>query len=186
MQALEEAVALLSPQVRKGGAVIVLEPSTASVLRDDLQNLLPQHRDAERVSQNTFLLGEFIEKRELALPALTGKAIYHTHYHQKAVLNAEAGRRVLKKMGLSFDEPQKSCCGMAGSFGFERGKYGISMKIGDLGLLPAVRSSSQDTWIVADGFSCRTQIMDGTSRQALHLAELLYRACFGSAPPELK
>jgi len=183
LKKVKEAIELLSPFVREGIPVLVLEPSTASVLRDDLQSLLPQHRDAQRVSKNTFLFGEFVDGRNLPLPSFKGKAIYHTHCHQKAVLNAEAGRRVLQKMGLEFDEPQHSCCGMAGSFGFERGKYDISMKIGELGLLPAVRSSENSTWIVADGFSCRTQIMDGTSRQPLHLAELLYRAIFGAPTP---
>jgi len=182
---LEEAIELLSPFVRKGVPVVVLEPSTASVLRDDLQSLLPQHRDGQRVSQNTFLFSEFVEKRELPLPTLKGKAIFHAHCHQKAVLNSSAGRRVLKQMGLEVDEPQQGCCGMAGSFGFERGKYQMSMKVGELNLLPAVRVSGHDTWLVADGFSCRTQIMDGTSRRALHLAELVYQAFFGSQPPGL-
>jgi len=180
---LKEAIELLAPFVREGIPVIVLEPSTASVLRDDIESLLPQHRDGQRVSKNTFLFSEFVEGRNLPLPLLQGKAVYHAHCHQKAVLNAEAGKKVLEQMGVEFEEPQPGCCGMAGSFGFERGKYEMSMKIGELNLFPAVRKAEAGTWIVADGFSCRTQIMDGTSRQALHLAELLYRAFFGTSPP---
>jgi len=76
-------------------------------------------------------------------------------------------------MGVSFEEPEQGCCGMAGSFGFEKGKYDISMQIAEANLLPAVRRAETDTYIVADGFSCRTQMMQGSSRKVIHLAELL-------------
>ncbi|WP_235840328.1 hypothetical protein [Citrifermentans pelophilum] len=79
-------------------------------------------------------------------------------------------------MGLSVEEPEKGCCGMAGSFGFESGKYEVSMKIAETNLLPAVRGAGAETYIVADGFSCRTQIQQGTGKRALHTAELLHLA----------
>jgi Fe-S oxidoreductase len=95
-------------------------------------------------------------------------------------LKADAAREVLRRMGLSFEEPEQGCCGMAGSFGFEKGKYDISMQIAEANLLPAVRRAETDTYIVADGFSCRTQMMQGSSRKVIHLAELL-RIAFGKA-----
>jgi Fe-S oxidoreductase len=91
-------------------------------------------------------------------------------------LNPEAARELIGKMGLLLVEPQKGCCGMAGSFGFEKEKYQISMRIGELGLLPAVRDALPTDYIVADGFSCRTQILQATSRKPMHLVELMLLA----------
>ncbi|MBJ6726103.1 FAD-binding and (Fe-S)-binding domain-containing protein [Geomesophilobacter sediminis] len=173
---LMEAVGILSPYVRRGLPVVILEPSTAAVFRDELPNLFPQHQDGERVTKLTFLLGEFILREKLPPPKLAGSALLQSHCHQKAVLDGEAPRTLLTAMGLSVSEPQKGCCGMAGSFGFESGKYEISMKIAETALLPAVRQAPPATYIVADGFSCRTQISDGCHRKALHSAELLQLA----------
>jgi FAD/FMN-containing dehydrogenase/Fe-S oxidoreductase len=171
-----KAVELLQPYVRKGIPVVFLEPSTAAVFRDELPELLPQHQDGQRVTAHSFLLSEFVEREQLALPKLQGEAIFHGHCHQKAVLKVEAARNMLKNMGLKFQEPQRGCCGMAGSFGFERDKYDISMRIAETNLLPAIRQAPLPTYIVADGFSCRTQIMGGVGRKALHTAELLQLA----------
>ncbi|UFS72133.1 FAD-binding protein [Geomonas sp. RF6] len=170
------AVELLSPFVRQGVPVVILEPSTAAAFRDELPGLLPQHQDGRRVTDLTFVLSEFMLREGLRPPKLSGNALLQTHCHQKAVLDGAAGRRLLTDMGLTVQEPQQSCCGMAGSFGFESGKYEISQKIAELALFPAVRRASITDYIVADGFSCRTQIMEGTSRQVLHSAELLLLA----------
>ena len=84
---------------------------------------------------------------------------------------------LLKKMGLDFDMPEDGCCGMAGSFGFERGgHYDVSMACGERVLLPAVRKQDEDTLIIANGFSCQEQIAQTTDRQALHLAQVLQMA----------
>jgi Fe-S oxidoreductase len=83
---------------------------------------------------------------------------------------------VLREMGVDFYAPAPGCCGMAGSFGFEKDKYAISMAVGDLELLPAVRQAAPYTLIIADGFSCREQIAQGTGRRALHLAEVMQMA----------
>jgi FAD/FMN-containing dehydrogenase/Fe-S oxidoreductase len=168
-----EAVEQLSPYARRAIPIIILEPSTASVFRDELCELLPQHQDGQRVTKHTMLLSEFIEQEKIEPPKLSAKAILQSHCHQKAVLKPEAQRNVLKKMGVEFEEPEKGCCGMAGSFGFESNKYEMSMQIAEKNLLPAVRKATPDTYIVADGFSCRTQIMEGSNRKVLHLAELL-------------
>lgn len=173
---LLRAVELLAPFVRQGVAVVVLEPSSAAVFRDELPELYPDHEDGRRVTQCAMLLSEFMIREGLALPKFSGSVIYHGHCHQKAVLDPQAAHRILEKMGMQMEEPQKGCCGMAGSFGFEKGKYGLSMAIAEEKLLPAVRSAPKSSYIVADGFSCRTQIMDGTGRMPLHLAELLHLA----------
>lgn len=173
---LRKEIDRLAPYVRQGVPVVVLEPSTAAVFRDELPALFVNNHDGQRLTLNTYLLSEFIMKGDLPLPELQGNAIFHAHCHQKAVLDAGAGRKVLKKLGLVFEEPQPGCCGMAGSFGFERDHYEMSMGIGEENLLPAVRSADRTTYIVADGFSCRTQISQGTSRRPMHLAELILHA----------
>jgi hypothetical protein len=91
---------------------------------------------------------------------------------------------VLTKMGVDWSAPAPGCCGMAGSFGFDENKYDVSMAIGELELLPAVRQAPTDSLIIADGFSCREQIAQGTDRQALHLAEVIAMAMHGAATPE--
>jgi FAD/FMN-containing dehydrogenase/Fe-S oxidoreductase len=171
-----KAVQTLSPFVRAGIPVVILEPSTAAVFRDELPDLFPEHQDGKRVTKLTFLLSEFMEREKLEAPQLKAKVLLHTHCHQKAVLKGEAARNLLTRMGVEIQEPEKGCCGMAGSFGFERGKYAISMQIAEMNLLPAVKGAETDTHIVADGFSCRTQIMQGSNRKAIHLAEFLLLA----------
>ncbi len=166
----------LSPFVEDGIPVVFCEPSTAAVFRDDALSLFPEDLDGQRLAKLALLLSEFIEHENIEVPKLSGRVIFHGHCHQKAVLNAEAARNILKSMGLDFEEPQKTCCGMAGSFGFEKTHYDVSMKIAEEGLFPAIRQASTDTYIVADGFSCRTQIKEGTGRQALHMGELILTA----------
>lgn len=95
-----------------------------------------------------------------------------------------AEESLLRRLGIDFESPAPGCCGMAGSFGFERDKYEVSQAIGELELLPAVRSAPRDWLIIADGFSCREQIAQGTARRALHLAEVLQIALNGTAPDD--
>ena len=170
---LQQVMTALAPYVQKNVDVVMAEPSTASVFKEELPALLPDDPRAQLLTDHARLFSEFVIERELSLPKMRGKALFHGHCHQKAVLNVQAARQVLEKIGLSYIEPQPGCCGMAGSFGFEREHYTISKQIGETELLPAVRAAGLDTWIVADGFSCRTQIHDGTGRKALHLAELI-------------
>jgi len=139
-------------------------------------NLLPTNLDAERLRQKCYLLSEFLDEEDVKLPKLNRQALLHGHCHQKAVLNINAMERVLEKMGMRFEQPEKGCCGMAGSFGFEAEHYDVSMQIGEQNLLPAVRQASPDTVIIADGFSCRTQVREATDRHPLHLAEVLLMA----------
>lgn len=173
---LEKTLDVLRPLLEQELPIIMAEPSAAAVFRDELPLLLPGHIDSERLNERTWLLSELAIQQDLPIPKLSGKAIFHGHCHQKAVLKVKAMRELLKKMGLEVQEPQEGCCGMAGSFGFEAEHYDLSQQIGEIGLLPAVRKAPPETLIVADGFSCRTQIHDGTGRMPLHCAELLEQA----------
>jgi Fe-S oxidoreductase len=168
----------LLPEIESGTPIVVLEPSCAAVFRDELANLFPADERAQALSKQVFLLSEFLEQRAqtFAIPKLARRALVHGHCHHKAIMKMTAEEAVLDRMGIQFTAPAPGCCGMAGAFGFERDKYEISKAIGELELLPAVRSAPTDWLIVADGFSCREQIAQETDRHALHLAEVLQMA----------
>ena len=121
------------------------------------------------------MLSEFLQKyaADFDLPMLDAKALVHVHCHHKALMGPSAEAAVLTKMGIECQVLDDGCCGMAGAFGFEAEHYDVSMKIGEQILLPAVRAADYDTMIVADGFSCREQIGQGTQRHAVHLAEVI-------------
>jgi FAD/FMN-containing dehydrogenase/Fe-S oxidoreductase len=182
LQILDE----LSPEIAAGTPIVGLEPSCVAVFRDELLNLFPHDEHAQALSRQTFLLGEFLETHapHVLLPPLNRKAILHGHCHQKSLMKMTAEESVLHRLGIDFQSPAPGCCGMAGSFGFEPDKYDVSMAIGELELLPAVRQAPSDWLIIADGFSCREQIAQGTPRSALHLAEVLQLALNTSAVPE--
>jgi FAD/FMN-containing dehydrogenase/Fe-S oxidoreductase len=171
----------LSPEIDAGIPVVGLEPSCVAVFRDELLNLFPHDERAQLLSRQTFLLSEFLEARakDFAFPRLKRKAILHGHCHHKSVMKMTAEETVLRRLGIDFQSPAPGCCGMAGSFGFEAGKYDVSMAIGELELLPAVRQAPADWLVIADGFSCREQIAQGTPRHAMHLAEVLQMAIHG-------
>ncbi|MGB8731952.1 MAG: FAD-linked oxidase C-terminal domain-containing protein [Candidatus Sulfotelmatobacter sp.] len=177
LQILDE----LSPEIEAGVPIVGLEPSCVGVFRDELVNLFPHDERAQAQSRQTFLLSEFLETHapHAALPRLDRKAILHGHCHHKSLMKMTAEEAVLRRLGVDFHSPAPGCCGMAGSFGFEADKYDMSVAIGELELLPAVRQAPPDWLIIADGFSCREQIAQGTPRHALHLAEVLQLALSG-------
>ena len=168
----------LLPEIEAATPIVVLEPSCASVFRDELTNLFPKDERAQALSKQVFLLSEFLEQRakDFPLPKLLRRALIHGHCHHKAIMKMTAEEAVLHRMGIDFTTPAPGCCGMAGAFGFEKEKYDVSRAIGELELLPAVRQAPTDWLIVADGFSCREQIAQETDRHALHLAEVLQMA----------
>ncbi len=178
---LLEILDALSPEIEAGIPVVGLEPSCAAVFRDELKNLFPNDERARRLSQQTFLLSEFLEKhaKHFELPPFRRKALLHGHCHHKSVMTMRDEEAVLRKMGVDFQAPAPGCCGMAGSFGFEEDKYELSQAIGELELLPAVRQAAPEWLIIADGFSCREQIAQCTDRHALHLAEVIQMALRG-------
>jgi Fe-S oxidoreductase len=179
---LERTLAVIDEELHAGLPVIVLEPACLSVFREELPMMLPRHEQARRLKAQSFLLSDFLLEHSpsLSLQPLARKAVVHMHCHHKSVLRVEAEREWLHKLGIDAQEPEAGCCGMAGSFGFEARKYDVSMKCAERALLPAVQKASGDDLVVADGYSCREQIAQGTRREALHLAQVMRMAMPGS------
>ncbi|HTC62293.1 MAG TPA: FAD-linked oxidase C-terminal domain-containing protein [Candidatus Saccharimonadales bacterium] len=171
---LENVMSVLTKQIVAGIPIVVLEPSCASVFRDELRNLFPHDARAAKLRSQTFLLSEFLERYapEFA-PQLSAKILLHGHCHHKSIMGIGAEESVLKKTGADLQSIDSGCCGMAGPFGFEKEKYKVSQAVGERVLLPAVRNTPENALIVSDGFSCREQIHQATGRRALHLAEAL-------------
>jgi FAD/FMN-containing dehydrogenase/Fe-S oxidoreductase len=166
----------LRPYIRAGVPIVGLEPSCVAAFRDELLGLLPNDEDAKRLAKQTWLLSEFLDREGYQPPPLNRRALVQGHCHHKSVLGMESETSLLKKLGLDYQILDSGCCGMAGSFGFEAEHYDISMAVGERMLLPAVRAADADTLIIANGFSCRQQILQTTSRAPLHLAEVLQLA----------
>ena len=185
-RARSEAYRLLNalrPFALKGVPIIGLEPSCLFSLRDEFL-ALNLGDDAKLVAGQAMLFEEFLvrEKREGRLsldlqPLETKKALLHGHCHQKAFGAMSAVQEALSLVpDLAVSPIESSCCGMAGSFGYEAEHYETSIAMAELSLLPAVRKADADTLVVADGTSCRHQIADGSDRQAIHVAQVLERA----------
>jgi len=172
---LERVMAALTKQIVAGVPLVVLEPSCASVFRDELRNLFPLDARAIKLRSQTFLLSEFLERHApgYAPPQLSGKVLLHGHCHHKSIMGIGDEESLLKKTGVELQSIDSGCCGMAGPFGFEKDKYAVSQAVGERVLLPAVRNTPENALIVSDGFSCREQIHQATGRRALHLAEAL-------------
>ena len=172
---LREILDGLAEPIDAGMPLVVLEPSCASVFRDELRNLFPDDPRAGRLRAQTFLLSEFLERRVPAYspPKIVGTIVLHGHCHHKAVMKMTDEEALLRRTGAEVQSLDAGCCGMAGSFGFDAHKYDVSIAAGERVLLPAVRAATADTLIVSDGFSCREQIAQTTGRRALHLADVL-------------
>jgi len=172
---LRRILTSLARPIDAGVPIVVLEPSCASVFRDELRGLFPDDPRAERLRAQTFLLSEFLEREApgYSPPKINGKVVLHGHCHHKAVMKMTDEESILRKTGADVQSLDSGCCGMAGSFGFDAHKYDVSIAVGERVLLPAVRAAAPDTHIVSDGFSCREQIAQTTGRRALHLADLL-------------
>ncbi|MGA2512320.1 MAG: FAD-binding and (Fe-S)-binding domain-containing protein [Candidatus Limnocylindrales bacterium] len=179
---LRQILEAFEPDLDSGVPVVVLEPSCEAAFHDELVNLFPNDPRARQLDRMAVGLGDFVaaHPREFAaaLPGrLTAPTILHGHCHQKALGGMSAEVAALRSIGLAAAQPEPGCCGMAGSFGFERGEhYQLSVRIGERALLPAVREAAPDALLVADGFSCREQIAQSGGRRALHLGEVLEMA----------
>jgi Fe-S oxidoreductase len=175
---LRHLLADLRDDIRAGTPIVGLEPSCVSVFRDEATNLLHGDTDARRLAAQASTLTEYLARLDgYRPPRLDGHAVVHGHCHHRSVLDFDAELTLLGAMGLDVDVPETGCCGMAGAFGFEAGDhYRVSIAAGERALLPAVRASDDDTWIVTGGFSCREQIEQQTGRTVLHPAELLATA----------
>ena len=179
---MRRTVAALKPFVERGLPVIGLEPSCLLTFRDELQAVLPG-ADSKALAGQALLFEEFLDREATAgrlnlplEPLDAGKALLHGHCHQKAFAALGAVEKVLGLVpGLKVETVESSCCGMAGSFGYDAAHYDVSMKMAELSLLPAVRAAD-DAILVADGTSCRHQIHDGAGREAIHVARVLEQA----------
>ena len=177
---MEEILSILKDDLAAGLPIVVLEPGCASVFRDELRSLMPEREDAKRLAANTYLLSEFLEKfapnsSTLSSNSSAPSTLVHFHCHHHSIFGKDAEASILEKKGLQPELLDAGCCGMAGAFGFEKGKYDLSMQIGERKLLPKIRETPHDQLIVADGFSCREQIEQATGRKTHHLAEILDR-----------
>jgi FAD/FMN-containing dehydrogenase/Fe-S oxidoreductase len=180
---LHKDLRALRSEIAAGTPVVGLEPSCVSVFRDEMTNLLPHDRDAQRLRSQTFLFSEFVTRHAHPerLARLSRRAIVHGHCHHKALFGLDDERKLLETLGLDVEVLDTGCCGMAGSFGFERGeKYRVSQQIGELDVLPKVRAADPEALVVSDGFSCREQIRAGTPRRAMHVAEVARMAVAGA------
>jgi len=176
---IERTLTALTPYVQRGLPVIGLEPSCVFTFRDELPALI-RSDTADALAAQSLLMEEFLARErsagrlQLPLGALPKKAMLHGHCHQKAFATMGAVESVLKMVPeLEVQTVESSCCGMAGSFGYDSATIDVSMKMGELSLLPAVRKAPEDALIVADGTSCRHQIHDGSGRKAAHVARVL-------------
>ncbi len=177
----------LAPFVRAGAPIVGLEPSCLLTLRDEFPAILPGP-DARALAAHAQLFEEFAAgeraagRFDLALrPMPGGSALLHGHCHQKAFATLGAAVETLQLIpGLNVATFNSTCCGMAGAFGYEAEHYAMSLKIGELGVLPRLRAAPPDTLLAACGASCRHQIADALGREARHLVRLLDDAC---APP---
>lgn len=168
----------MRPQIQAGTPVVGLEPSCVAAFRDELPNLMPHDEDAKRLSLQTLTLAEFLQRHaeDWRAPRLDRKALVHGHCHQEAVIGTSAERDLYSRLGLDFELLDSGCCGLAGSFGFERGHHEISVQIAEQRLMPAVRQAPKDSLLIADGFSCKTQIEELSDRRALHTAQVIKMA----------
>jgi Fe-S oxidoreductase len=163
---------LLMPLVERGIPLVGLEPSCILTIRDDYRKLLPEDGRVEKLAEATRLFEEAMLELNVELPLREGDPVLlHGHCHQKALVGTGPTERLL---GLAADVEvvDSGCCGMAGLFGYEKGHYEVSMRMGERKLFPAVREAGERA-VVAPGTSCREQILDGTKRRALHPAEYL-------------
>ena len=174
---LRRVLEMLRDDIRAGTPIVGMEPSCLAVFKDELTGMLPHDDDARRLRQCAYHWADFLDAFDVELPRLERRALLWGHCHQKATGGMDGEQRVLERMGLDVEQVTGGCCGQAGSWGFEDGKHDISVACGEHALLPAVRDASEDTLIVADGFSCQTQVEQaGTGRRALHLAEVMQLA----------
>ena len=183
---LRRTLEVLRPQLRDGTPVLVLEPSCAAVFRSDLPELLHGDEDAHRLAAQTYTLAELLHAKAPDWrpgTRLDRRAVMQPHCHQHAVLGTDADRSVAAAAGVDLQVLDAGCCGLAGNFGFEDGHYEVSMACAEDKLLPALRDTDPDTLVIADGYSCRTQIeQSDVDRTPVHLAEVLAAAVCGRHP----
>jgi len=178
---LANVLELVAPQIDAALPFIFLEPSCASVFRNEMLDFFPNDPRAQKLSSQVWLLADWLSTHapDWVAGRLSGaQLLLHGHCHHKAVFGGPASElALLRKAGAHVEIIDSTCCGMAGPFGFEKGKFELSKSIASLDLLPAIAAAGPLTVIVADGFSCREQITHLAHRSSLHFAEVLDRSC---------
>ncbi len=174
-QYLADVMEALSGELSAGTPIVVLEPSCASVFKDEAPNLMAGDPRSSRLRDQTMVLSEFLARYA---PDYVGAGnrrsiLLQMHCHHRAIFNMKDQVAVLSAAGRDVKVLDSGCCGMAGPYGLERKSYDVSQALAERVLLPAVRAAAPDTVIVADGFSCREQIAQNTNRRAVHVAEVL-------------
>jgi Fe-S oxidoreductase len=173
---LREVMDALDPFVAVGIPIVGLEPSCILTFRDELPSLFPDDARASALASNSFLLDEFLarEAPNFAPPELRRRILVQGHCHQKALAGVGDQAVVLSRAGAELEVLDAGCCGMAGAFGYDREHFEVSKQIGARVLIPAIDKAPPDAIIVADGFSCRSQIRHFCpTRTPMHLAEVL-------------
>ncbi|OIN80898.1 FAD-binding and (Fe-S)-binding domain-containing protein [Mycobacterium malmoense] len=173
---LRRTLTTLSAALRTGTPVVVLEPSCAAVFRSDLPELLYGDEDAHRLAKQTYTLGELLADKapDWEPPRIDADAVVQQHCHQHAILGYGDDRQLLVEAGVNVDVLDAGCCGLAGNFGFEKGHYDVSVACAEDKLMPALRNADPAALVLADGFSCRTQIRDlAADRRPMHVAQVL-------------
>ncbi|MEV1289387.1 FAD-binding and (Fe-S)-binding domain-containing protein [Micromonospora sp. NPDC049679] len=184
---LRRTVEAVTPELRDGVPVVGLEPSCTAVLRTDAHELISHDPDVKRLAAQTKTLAELLAERapDFAprLSSMDGqpvRAIVQAHCHQHAILGFDSDLRLMRRVGVEAERLNSACCGLAGNFGMVPGHREVSVGCAEQALLPAVRAADPRTLVIADGFSCRTQIEDlGPGRRAVHLAEVVNAAVRG-------
>ncbi|HEY3941173.1 MAG TPA: FAD-binding and (Fe-S)-binding domain-containing protein [Acidimicrobiales bacterium] len=183
---LHRTAARLAEHVRAGGLVVGLEPSCTATFRSDAPDLLPDDLDIARLQRQTVTLAELLTRHtpDWQPPRLEGTTVLaQAHCHHHAILGWDTDQQLIEATGARATRLESGCCGLAGNFGFEKGHLDVSIACAEHALLPALRRADPDAVVLADGFSCRTQIhqLDSGGREAIHLAELLARAATPTA-----
>jgi Fe-S oxidoreductase len=177
---LRRSLRTIEPWLAAGVPVVGLEPSCTAALRADGPELLPDEPLAARLADGVRTFAEVLAEHADALAAAVvapgQRALVQVHCHQHAELGVEADQAAMAALGIEAEVLDSGCCGLAGNFGFEKGHYAVSMACAERVLLPAVRAAAPDVSVLADGFSCRTQLRQAGTREPAHLAQLAARA----------
>jgi FAD/FMN-containing dehydrogenase/Fe-S oxidoreductase len=176
----EQTLRNLDKYIQQGLKIVVCEPGCCSALTDDLPDLIDDEQLGARIKENVMMIDDFLARQvsqgvlKCEFTSPYEKILIHGHCHQKSLFGTDAMKQLLERVpGISVSEVDSGCCGMAGSFGYEKEHYELSAQIGEDRLLPAVRSAEEGTATVACGFSCRHQIADGANVKALHWVETI-------------
>ncbi|MCW2566983.1 MAG: putative FAD-linked oxidoreductase [Mycobacterium sp.] len=175
---LERTARILAPAMEAGLPIVVLEPSCATMLRSESRAVLGETPFTTYLVENVVTLAEALERYapDWQPPAIDRPAVGQVHCHQSSVLGYDADRRLMARAGIDTAEMQQSCCGLAGNFGFEKGHFDVSRAAGERLLLPAIEGAPDDAVLLADGYSCRTQVQQLAGQRPQHLVEALAAA----------